>query len=210
MITASRHGKTIDLTPLLWDAAQVLARGEGWRPAGAIDMHDRQRHALYEPGRLVDSRDARAFADALTRVINGEHGGSGEIDLGALAAVANFVRGRGDRACNRRRRRNSRRSVTRCLLMAGLWPGLLSLESGAACFVIGIVAVAFGARLLGQRRPVDTLAFAGEKPMRRSAGRFLRWRSCAHEWTTGNEIDPAGEPVCGRCGAAKRASHVIR
>lgn len=75
MITLSRPGKTIDLTPFLWDTAQVLARGEGWRPAGAIDMHERQRHALYEPGRLVDSRDARAFAAALERVINGRSSG---------------------------------------------------------------------------------------------------------------------------------------
>jgi hypothetical protein len=92
MITLSRHGSSINVTPFLWDAAQILAKQEGWRPAGAIDMEDRQRHRVYQPGRLVDSRDARAFADALQRAIDGEHGDTGEMDLGALAAVVNFVR----------------------------------------------------------------------------------------------------------------------
>jgi hypothetical protein len=42
-------------------------------------------------GGLVDRRNARAFADALQRAIDGGHG-DGEVDLGALAAVVNFVR----------------------------------------------------------------------------------------------------------------------
>lgn len=55
-----------------------------------MDMHDRQRHSPYQPGCLLDNRDARGIADALIRVINSERGDT--LDLGELAAVVNFVR----------------------------------------------------------------------------------------------------------------------
>jgi hypothetical protein len=92
MITLSRHGSSIDLTPFLRDAAQILAKQEGWRPVSAVDTGNRQRHSVYQPGRLADSRDARAFAAAFQRSIDGEHGDTGEMDPGALAAVVNVVR----------------------------------------------------------------------------------------------------------------------
>jgi hypothetical protein len=94
VITLIRGADTIDLTPLLWDACQVFAKQAGWQPAGAIDKRDRNIvHSVYAPGRVVAKTDAWAFATALERVINGEAGDSGELDLGALAALVNFLRG---------------------------------------------------------------------------------------------------------------------
>jgi hypothetical protein len=93
MITLVRGDETIDLTPLLWDACQVFAKQAGWEPTGAIDTIDRRIRRTYSPGRLVAKRDALAFAAALERVINGEKADSGELDLGALVALVNFLRG---------------------------------------------------------------------------------------------------------------------
>jgi hypothetical protein len=93
LITLVRGANTIDLTPLLWDACQVFAKQAGWQPAGAIDSVLQRPHGVYAPGRIVTKRDARAFAAALERMINGEKADSGELDLGALAAVVNFLRG---------------------------------------------------------------------------------------------------------------------
>jgi hypothetical protein len=93
VITLVRGADTIDLTPLLWDACQVFAKQAGWHPAGAMNTFDRSLHSTYGPGRAVRRRDAMAFAEALERVINGETVDSGELDLGALAAVVNFLRG---------------------------------------------------------------------------------------------------------------------
>jgi hypothetical protein len=93
LITLVRGPDTIALTPLLWDACQVFAEQAGWQPAGAIDKSDSTPQSLHAPGRLVTRQDARAFAAALERVVNGEAADSGELDLGAPAAVVNFLRG---------------------------------------------------------------------------------------------------------------------
>ncbi len=93
MITLSRRNKSLNLTPLLWEASQVLAKQEGWKPRGAIELADRGRCTSYHPGSLVDREDAAAFADALVRVINGTQADDGQHDLGALAGMVGFLRG---------------------------------------------------------------------------------------------------------------------
>jgi hypothetical protein len=93
MITLVRGAEAIELAPLVWDALQVFAKQAGWRPAGVVDTEDRRTHRLYGPGRIVAPRDARSFATALERVVNGEQGDSGELDLAAIVALVNFLRG---------------------------------------------------------------------------------------------------------------------
>jgi hypothetical protein len=92
-ITLDRGDNTIELTPVLWDACQLLAKQAGWKPAGALDMIDQTSHSTYAPGHIILDRDAYAFAAALERAINGAKADTGELDLGALVAVVNFLRG---------------------------------------------------------------------------------------------------------------------
>jgi hypothetical protein len=70
MIKLLRDPVSIVMTEVLWNALQELARGEGWHPAGALDLRDRCIHSTYTPGRGVAGCDARAFANALERLVN--------------------------------------------------------------------------------------------------------------------------------------------
>jgi hypothetical protein len=85
--------ETISMSTLIWDASQVFAKQSGWRPAGAALVADNVTHSLYGPGRIVGVRDAARFAAALERAINGSVGDNDELDLAALVALVNFLRG---------------------------------------------------------------------------------------------------------------------
>jgi hypothetical protein len=93
LITLERGAETIALTSLLRDACQIFAKQIGWQPAGAIDPDSQGRHSTYRPGRLVTNRDSFVFAAALELVVNSEKADSGELDLDALVAMVNFLRG---------------------------------------------------------------------------------------------------------------------
>jgi hypothetical protein len=94
MITLFRANGTLSLPTIFWEASQVFARQEGWRPAGTGSVVDRVR-GHYVAGRMVGKREAADLADALERVVNGKAADSGELDLIALAGLINFLRGGG-------------------------------------------------------------------------------------------------------------------
>jgi hypothetical protein len=93
MVTLIRGANTLRVASLFWEAAQVMAKQEGWEPAGAVGIQDRRRHMTYAAGRVVATRDARGLAAALERLVNGERADSGDIDLGAVVELVNFLRG---------------------------------------------------------------------------------------------------------------------
>jgi hypothetical protein len=88
-----RGAETVALTTFLWDSLQVLAQQEGWRPAGRTNVAEGAPRAFYGPGRAVSARDARALADALERLINGDKLDDLTTDLGPLVQLVNFLRG---------------------------------------------------------------------------------------------------------------------
>jgi hypothetical protein len=93
MIALHRGLARFDLPPLLWEALQLLAKQAGWHPAGAFGIQDGQMHGGYRPGQLVRKSDAARLAAALEQVVNGEKGDSGDLDLAAIVALVNFLRG---------------------------------------------------------------------------------------------------------------------
>jgi hypothetical protein len=93
MITLVRGAEELQMKSLLWDAYQVFAKQAGWHPEGAIDRVDRRRHTAYAVGCLVSKRDAGRLAAALERFVNSEKSDSGELDLGGIVALVNFLRG---------------------------------------------------------------------------------------------------------------------
>jgi hypothetical protein len=90
MITLARRRATLSVSRLMWDAAQVFARQEGWRPDGVAD---RSVQSAYSVGRSVSAPEARRLADALVRVVNGPKADGGELDVARLAELVNFLRG---------------------------------------------------------------------------------------------------------------------
>lgn len=93
MITLARGADTVQLTRLLWESLQILAKQAGWQPAGAVRIRDRVKHGVYAPGYAMETNDARHLAAALERFVNGEAADSGDLDLAALARLINFLRG---------------------------------------------------------------------------------------------------------------------
>jgi hypothetical protein len=92
MIKLVRDPVSIVMTELLWEALQELARAEGWHPAGAVDLRDQCIHSTYRRGRVVAAGDARAFANALERLVNGEAGDRDDLHLPKLVQLINFAR----------------------------------------------------------------------------------------------------------------------
>jgi hypothetical protein len=88
-----RGAETVSLTTILWESLQVLAQQEGWRPAGRADVAEGAPRVFYGPGRAVTARDARAFADALERLVNGDKLDELTTDLAPLVQLVNFLRG---------------------------------------------------------------------------------------------------------------------
>ena len=86
-----RGHDTVELSALLWEALQVYARQAGWQPGGSVGIEDRRKQSVYTPGRVVLANDARHFAAALERVVNGEAGD--ELELAAIVGLVNFLRG---------------------------------------------------------------------------------------------------------------------
>ncbi|MDB5406090.1 MAG: hypothetical protein JWL84_1002 [Rhodospirillales bacterium] len=92
MITLFRANGTLSLPTIFWEASQVFARQEGWRPAGVGSMVDDRVRGQYIAGRMVGKREAADLADALERVVNGKAADSGELDIVALVELINFLR----------------------------------------------------------------------------------------------------------------------
>jgi hypothetical protein len=92
MVRLMRGIEAIEVPGLLWEACQVYARQAGWEPEGAYDRATRTRSRAYTAGYWVGSNDAAALAAALERVVNGTAGDAGELDLGAIVGIVNFLR----------------------------------------------------------------------------------------------------------------------
>jgi hypothetical protein len=86
-----RGADEVELSLALWRALQVFAKQAGWRPAGAVGTN-RRKHSVYRPGLIVRALDARQFAAALVRFVNGDQPDVDELDLAAVAAIINFAR----------------------------------------------------------------------------------------------------------------------
>jgi hypothetical protein len=95
MITLFRANGTLSLSTIFWEASQVFARQEGWRPAGVGSVVDDQVRGQYVAGRMVGKREAAELAAALERVVNGRAADSGDLDIVALAGLVNFLRAGG-------------------------------------------------------------------------------------------------------------------
>lgn len=92
MVTLFRANGTLSLPTIFWEASQVFARQEGWRPAGAGSVVDDRVRGQYVAGRMVGKREAADLADALARVVNGKAADSGDLDIVALVGLINFLR----------------------------------------------------------------------------------------------------------------------
>jgi hypothetical protein len=92
MVTLFRANGTLSLPTIFWEASQVFARQEGWRPAGIGNVVDDRARGQYVAGRMVGKREAADLANALERVVNGKAADSGELDIVALVALINFLR----------------------------------------------------------------------------------------------------------------------
>jgi hypothetical protein len=95
MIRLVRDGDMLQLSPLLWDAFQVFAAQSGWQPVGPARSWQEGRRQAYGRGQTVQGDDALGLAAALERFVNGERADGDELDLAAVVALVNFLRGGG-------------------------------------------------------------------------------------------------------------------
>jgi hypothetical protein len=88
-ITLVRGPDQIRLTRLFWESAQVYAKQMSWYPSGAA--RNCVAHGIHGPGQTVSQADAVCLAVALEQVVNGAHGDSGDLDLGSIVLIVNFL-----------------------------------------------------------------------------------------------------------------------
>ena len=91
MVQLVRGNDSLSMPTLMWEASQVFAKQEGWRPTGAAGGGERGALNTYAAGRRVGGREAADLATALKRVVNGRQGDSGELDLPQLVNLVNFL-----------------------------------------------------------------------------------------------------------------------
>jgi hypothetical protein len=95
MIHLVRGGDALQLSPLLWDAFQVFAAQAGWQPVGLGNVRPEGHRPSYGRGQMVRRDDALGLAAALKRFVNSERADGDELDLPAIVALVNFLRGGG-------------------------------------------------------------------------------------------------------------------